>query len=1440
MNLTNPSSTNNTISSTPMVLNAPCIDCHDVVFNPSETNCSESSSSSSPSGSQVFWSDILDKPICFPACLAPLENLFVPLTRTITINGETHDLATDRTWTVNLLTSLSATSPLLYNNLTGVFSIQQATTVQNGYLSSTDWNIFNNKQNALGFTPENVANKSISTSLGTSNILYPTQLAVKTYVDAAVSGFFILQGDWNASTNSPDLTGVITTGFAWRVSVAGSTNLGGITDWQVNDVAAKTATGWIKFDNSNSVTSVNGYTGAVVLTTTEISEGTNLYYTNARGIGSLLTGYTSGAGTITSADSVLSAIQKLNGNALTSTATTGFIPKMSSATSFTNSIMSESAGLVTVSGNLYTSGSNRIDMNTFGANTGFIARLNNSTGLAGIQFWDSSNTQKGYLAYSGPSSGSFVNKIVLASTAAGIRIDTGTTSIDLRTSIALMDIVGAINQSGGTVQVMSTDSVSTTNAFKVIDSATNDRFLATSTGNISGLASSSVIKYFLNTNGESYVVDGFRLDTLAGTGTRLPSISSTGLFGVASGTGFLKLTGSVVSFDNSTYVPTSTTLGFNGVVQSLAANRTWRTGLADTGVLTYGGISVASATTVNIGAVTGVIVDNETNPLIPTFTNVTYAGATGVTVTTIGSGTGTYVLLNSSGTIVFQNTFPTSAQRKTMIYLSKISHPNLTSISFAIDEVDFITSPLAQFRDLFQAIVYINTGVTITPNAALTIANTAGTILGDGIYFVTDKTRPNNLPVASSALTSFLVVNQTGATGGFTTAVDVANYDVAGVTTAIGGGTNRSTLQYLYYASGVGFAFQRGQTVYANLNDAIAAVGRESFVIRPNLVGNSILIGVFAFRHTTTNLSDTNFARFFPSDKFGQAGGSSSGISTATFQSTYNNTGAITAKIITSLANDGIAAQVGVEVGQANTDIVWAAKNQAGTTTWSVNGLGNVTGNSFIKTGGISSQFLKADGSVDSSTYITSSASSGFVPYMSTATNLANSTISMSGGNVMVASDVTLSTINGGLILNRPATSNYIGTILRTATVGKWFVGLRENLTSDNYIVYSEVTGTDALTINVATNEATFSNALRAGYTNGVYLNNAGTMQSRWYQSGTNVIFDRTTSTAFVWSLAGTPQIELASSGAIKFNSYISGALSSDGSGNITSGVLSVANGGTGVSSFSNDYGLVYYHNNQLLTAPAVIYGNTPGVILLGSNIVQGKLFFQNGSGSFQTVIKPSSSTSANWDLTLPVNAGTSGYALTTDGSGVTSWSDLGGIWSTWASGLYYNSGVVIVGATTSDDTTSKLQALGSGGLTSIAIREASIFGTASYLFDVGTTGTNTRSTTPSSIYVTRGNGMFITSEGQQGGAQWSAPIQLYTHGTQRIYIGDDFNDLITLNTAITQTKNFYPLTDNTYYLGKNSASTPFAWKGVILKDTTNGNYYRIEIISGVVTATVL
>jgi hypothetical protein len=121
---------------------------------------------------------------------------------------------------------------------------------------------------------------------------------------AAVLGALSYQGTWNASTNTPTLTSSVgTKGYYYVVSVAGNTNLDGITDWLVGDWAVYNGTIWQKVDNTETVTSVNGQTGAVVLTTTNIAEGTNLYYTDVRARASNSAGtgisYDSATGVIT-------------------------------------------------------------------------------------------------------------------------------------------------------------------------------------------------------------------------------------------------------------------------------------------------------------------------------------------------------------------------------------------------------------------------------------------------------------------------------------------------------------------------------------------------------------------------------------------------------------------------------------------------------------------------------------------------------------------------------------------------------------------------------------------------------------------------------------------------------------------------------------------------------------------------------------------------------------------------------------------------------------------------------------------------------------------------------------------------------------------------------------------------------------------------------------
>lgn len=90
------------------------------------------------------------------------------------------------------------------------------------------------------------------------------------------TGTLSYQGTWDANTNTPTLTSSVgTQNQYYVVSVAGTTNLNGISDWQIGDWAIFNGSVWQKIDQSPAVQSVNGQTGAVVLTAANVGATPN-------------------------------------------------------------------------------------------------------------------------------------------------------------------------------------------------------------------------------------------------------------------------------------------------------------------------------------------------------------------------------------------------------------------------------------------------------------------------------------------------------------------------------------------------------------------------------------------------------------------------------------------------------------------------------------------------------------------------------------------------------------------------------------------------------------------------------------------------------------------------------------------------------------------------------------------------------------------------------------------------------------------------------------------------------------------------------------------------------------------------------------------------------------------------------------------------------------
>ena len=113
--------------------------------------------------------------------------------------------------------------------------------------------------------------KVITNGGGTSQSVLDAIASLQAQISGITSGLDY-QGTWNASTNTPALaSGVGTNGYYYIVSVAGSTNLDGVTDWQIGDWAVFNGSVWQKLDQTDIVTSVAGRTGAVTLSNTDIS-----------------------------------------------------------------------------------------------------------------------------------------------------------------------------------------------------------------------------------------------------------------------------------------------------------------------------------------------------------------------------------------------------------------------------------------------------------------------------------------------------------------------------------------------------------------------------------------------------------------------------------------------------------------------------------------------------------------------------------------------------------------------------------------------------------------------------------------------------------------------------------------------------------------------------------------------------------------------------------------------------------------------------------------------------------------------------------------------------------------------------------------------------------------------------------------------------------------
>lgn len=207
------------------------------------------------------------------------RTITLPNATTTLIGANTTDTLTNKT--------ISASNNTISNlAIADITDLTSASTTVSGLIElATQSEVDTASNNTLAITPLTLGKGQASgvATLDGGGKVPASQLALSNVV---------YTGTWNANTNTPTLAdGVGTQGNYYVVSVSGSTNIDGITDWVVGDWIIFNGTVWEKSDHTDTVTSVAGKQGVVTLqladitdlaNTGDLPEGSNLYYTEAR------------------------------------------------------------------------------------------------------------------------------------------------------------------------------------------------------------------------------------------------------------------------------------------------------------------------------------------------------------------------------------------------------------------------------------------------------------------------------------------------------------------------------------------------------------------------------------------------------------------------------------------------------------------------------------------------------------------------------------------------------------------------------------------------------------------------------------------------------------------------------------------------------------------------------------------------------------------------------------------------------------------------------------------------------------------------------------------------------------------------------------------------------------------------------------------------------